>query len=39
MLIYFVATTKVMSMVLVAKQSKPKQPQALKGAPITRSGS
>jgi hypothetical protein len=39
MLIYFAATTEVVSMVLVAEQSKPKQPQALKGAPITRFGS
>jgi hypothetical protein len=39
LLLYIVATSKVMSMVLVMERLEPKQPQALKGAPATRSGS
>jgi hypothetical protein len=39
LLLYIMATAEVMSMVLVAEQPEPKQPQALKGAPIAGSGS
>jgi hypothetical protein len=34
-----VATAEVMSMVLVTEQMEPQQPQALKGASTTESGS
>jgi hypothetical protein len=36
---YIMAIAEVISMVLVAEQPKPKQPQTLKGAPTTGSGS
>jgi hypothetical protein len=39
LLLYIMATTEVMSMVLVIEWSEPKQPQALKGAHTTGSGS
>jgi hypothetical protein len=39
LLLYIMATAEVMSMVLVAEQPEPKQPQALKGAPVAGSGS
>jgi hypothetical protein len=39
MLLYIVAITKVMSMVLVVERPEPMQPQALKGAPAAGSGS
>jgi hypothetical protein len=39
LLLYITATVEVMSMVLVAERSKPKQPQALKGAHVVRSKS
>jgi hypothetical protein len=37
LLLYIIATTEVVSMVLVMKWLKPQQPQALKGAPAARS--
>jgi hypothetical protein len=39
LLLYIVAIADVVSMVLVAEQSKPKQPRALKGTPVVGSGS
>jgi hypothetical protein len=39
LLLYIVATTKVISMMLVVEQLKPKQPQVLKGAPAAGSRS
>jgi hypothetical protein len=39
LLLYIVAKAQVMSMVLVTERPESKQPQALKGAPVTRSGS
>jgi hypothetical protein len=39
LLLYIVATAEVMSMVLVTEQTEPQQPQALKGASTTESGS
>jgi hypothetical protein len=39
LLLYIVATTEVVSMLLVIEWSEPKQPQALKGAPATGFGS
>jgi hypothetical protein len=39
LLLYIVATGEVVSMVLVTERIKPKQPQALKGAPTPGSGS
>jgi hypothetical protein len=39
LLLYIVATTDVVSKVLVIEWPDPKQPQALKGAPAARSGS
>jgi hypothetical protein len=39
LLLYITAKVEVVSMVLVAERSEPKQPQALKVAPATRSGS
>jgi hypothetical protein len=39
LLLYIMATAEVMSMVLVVERPKPKQPQALKGANTTGSGS
>jgi hypothetical protein len=38
LLLYIMAKTVVVSMVLAADRPKPKQPQALKGAPAARSG-
>jgi hypothetical protein len=35
LMLYIVATTEVVSMVLVIEWPKPGQPQALKGAPTT----
>jgi hypothetical protein len=39
LLLYVVATTEVMSMVLVTERPEPRQHQALKGAPVADSGS
>jgi hypothetical protein len=39
LLLYIMATAEVVSMVLVAERQEPKKPQALKGAPVTGSGS
>jgi hypothetical protein len=39
LLLYIVATTEVVSMVLVVELLEPQQPQALKGAPIVGSRS
>jgi hypothetical protein len=38
LLLYVVATTEVMSMVLVIERPEPRQHQALKGAPVADSG-
>jgi hypothetical protein len=38
LVLYIVAKAKVVSIVLVAEWSEPKQPQALKGAPAAGSG-
>jgi hypothetical protein len=39
LLLYIMATTDVVSMVLVAERPEPQQPQALKGAPTADSRS
>jgi hypothetical protein len=38
LMLYIVAMADVVSMVLVVERPKQKQPQALKGAPVARSG-
>jgi hypothetical protein len=39
LLLYIVATAEVVSMVLITERTVPKQPQALKGAPVAEFGS